>query len=49
MQVSFSEAQNCKQQSLVTNHGFIEEEEEEENSIGNRQKRNLEQTIVIIF
>lgn len=47
MQVRFSEAQNCQQQSFVTNYRFIEEEKE--NSIRNRQKWNLEQTIVIIF
>lgn len=44
----FFGAQNCQQQSFETNYGFIEEEEEE-NSIRNRQKWNLEQTIVIIF
>lgn len=42
MQVSFSEALNCQQQSFVTNYGFIEEEE---NRIRHRQKWNLEQTI----
>lgn len=36
----FFGAQNCQQQSFVTNYGFIEEEEEEEeeNSVRNRQK-----------
>ena len=41
MQFSFSEALNCQQPSFVTNYGFIEEE----NSIRNRQKWNLAQTV----